>query len=228
MKKWIVRLGWSVVLCSMFVPSVFSQTQQDSTLKKIEEIMLKLRQNYQHEGLRLRFDTGLQIPISHTIRVSPLKITPGFGFSLGIGYGFTQNWSAYIGFSSLSHGNDEYRTVNSKRMGFDGFHSEVKYKFEPYARHQFFFETGGGIYELVDQKAEGFTGWGISLTTGFDQFLTNEVIMSLGLEYRLTRFNAQVIGNSKYPLIPAMASDMLAIKISFIYTFPKNQSIFEF
>ena len=206
---------------------VFAQSDADSTLRRIEEFMYRLRKNYQHEGWRLRFDTGLQVPVSRSIRVEPVKLYPGFGFSLGIGYGLTDHWSAYVGFSSLSHINDNFKTIDNKRVGFDGFHGTVKYKFQPYAHHQIFIESGAGIYEVVDQKSEGFTGWGTNLTIGFDQFLTNEVIISFGIDYRLTRFNAQVVGNEKYALVNSLEADMLSLKMTLTYNFPKDQSIFE-
>lgn len=189
--------------------------------------MFRLRNHYQHTGFKLRFDTGLQIPVSQEIRSNPVKLYPGFGFNLGVGYGFNENLSAFILFTSLSHVNDNFKVIKSQDVGFDGFHGEVRYKFQPYTKDQFFIEAGGGIYELVDQKSEGFTGWSANFSAGFDRFLTNEIVISFYIEYKLTRFGSQITGNQKVELPTSVQADMLGLKTTLIYTFPSSKDIFD-
>ncbi len=206
----------------------FSQTvNSDSTRKVIDEFMFRLRNHYQHTGFKLRFDTGLQIPVSQEIRSNPVKLYPGFGFNLGVGYGFNENLSAFVLFTSLSHVNDNFKVIKSQDVGFDGFHGEVRYKFQPYTKDQFFVEAGGGIFELVDQKSEGFTGWSVNFSTGFDRFLTNEIVISFYIEYKLTRFGSQITGNNKIELPASIRADMLGLKTTLIYTFPSSKDIFD-
>lgn len=200
----------------------------DSTSKKIEEFMYRLRNKYQHKGFKIRFDAGIQVPVSQNIRSIPVKIFPGFGFNLGIGYGLDEHWSGFVGFTSLSHINENFVVIKSEEIGFDGFHGEIKYKFQPYTTYQFFLESGGGIYELVDQKSEGYTGWGINLIAGFDHFLTNEILISYSIQYRLTRFGSQITGNQKKPLSSPLQADMIGLNAAIIYTFPDTKEFWDF
>lgn len=219
-----------LIPCSLFLTASvgFGQVaNSDSTRKVIDEFMFRLRNHYQHTGFKLRFDTGIQIPVSQEIRSNPVKLYPGFGFNLGVGYGFNEKLSAFILFTSLSHVNDNFKVIKSQDVGFDGFHGEIRYKFQAYTKDQFFIETGGGIFELVDQKSEGFTGWSANFSTGFDRFLTNEIVISFYIEYKLTRFGSQITGNNKVVLQTPVQSDMLGLKTTLIYTFPSAKDIFD-
>lgn len=163
---------------------VNAQTSTDSLRIKVDELMNRLKPENQHTGLKIRFDTALEVPISQDIRVKKTKIWPGFGFNLSLGYGLNDFLSGYIGFISLSHVNDEFRIIKSKQVGFDGFHTEFRIKFNPNSKDQFFIESGLGFYELVDQKSDGFTGRGYSFAVGVDRYLTRELSLSINLQYR--------------------------------------------
>lgn len=207
--------------------NVNAQTASDSLRINVEKLMNRLKPDNQQTGFKIRFDTALEVPVSQGIRIEKTKLLPGFGFNLGLGYGFTDYLSGYAGFISLSHSNDENRVIKSKQVGFDGFHTEVRVKFTPYEKNQFFIESGLGFYELVDQKSDGFTGRGYSFALGVDRFLTRELSLSINLQYRLTRFENQIQGGTKTTLVPKLNADMLLLSASFIYTLSDgNQGLF--
>lgn len=222
--RWVVFV---LVAGLFFSVPVKAQTGSDSLRIKVEELMNRLKPNNQHTGLKIRFDTALEVPISQEIRVEKTKILPGFGFNLSMGYGLNEYLSGYVGFISLSHSNDENRIIKSKQVGFDGFHTEFRVKFNPYSKDQFFIESGLGFYELVDQKSDGFTGRGYSFAVGVDRFLTRELSLSINLQYRLTRFANQIQNGEKTTLNPQVNADMLLLSASFIYTLSGgNQGLF--
>lgn len=218
-----------VIVVSGFFFSVplNAQTASDSLRIKVEELMNRLKPENQHTGLKIRFDTALEVPISQDIRIEKTKILPGFGFNLSLGYGLNEFLSGYVGFISLSHVNDENRNIKSKQVGFDGFHTEFRVKFNPNSKDQFFIESGLGFYELVDQKSDGFTGRGYSFAVGVDRFLTRELSLSINLQYRFTRFTNQIQNGEKITLNPLVNADMLLLSASFIYTLAGgNQGLF--
>lgn len=200
----------------------------DTTLPKFdyERLFDILKPKYQHQGLKIRFDVVGQIPIYEDIRITYMKIIPGFGFNLGIGYGFTDYFSVYAGFISLSHNNYFLKAIKSEQVGFDGFHAELKYKFNPWAKNQLYVASGIGFFEIVDQKAEGFTGSGYFMETGFDRNITNEFTIGVGLQYRRTLMPVQILNSQKINLPLALKADMFVIQMSMIYTFSEEKGFF--
>lgn len=225
-----MRFWWMIVagcLCLAGPGQSLAQSAGDSLRINVERLMGRLKPDYQHTGYKIRFDTALEVPLSSDIRINKTKILPGFGFNLGLGFGFTDYLSFYTGFISLSHTNDDKRNIGSRQVGFDGFHADVRVKVNPYSKHQFYLEPGIGFYELVDQKSDGFTGRGYSLTAGFDRYLTRELSLSVSLMYRLTRFDLQFRGEDKTTLTEKVKADMLLLSATFIYTLnSENQGLF--
>ncbi|NUQ81445.1 MAG: outer membrane beta-barrel protein [Bacteroidetes bacterium] len=200
------------------------QSGADSLRQTYALLFERLKPDLQHTGLKLRFDAALQFPISRDIRIPEAKIMPGFGFNLGVGYGFTDYLSAYAGFISLSHSNEPVATINSEQAGFDGFHGAFRIKFNPYGRNQYYTELGVGIFELVDQQSDGFSGSGFSLTTGTERFLTREFTMGFSVQYRFSRFDQRIRQGTAEQINRSVHADMVMFSFTFIYTMPDEKT----